>query len=76
MKGKSTLFLMGIVCMIYGLQGILFPLLKSVFSHEILFEFFHCSSWTALVVYICFAVAGTAVVLLTKSFSKRNKPQK
>ena len=40
MKYNDTIRLIGIVCIIYGLQGIVFPLLKAIFSHEILFEFF------------------------------------
>ena len=42
MKYNDTFRLIGIVCIIYGLQGIVFPLLKAIFSHEILFEFFYC----------------------------------
>ena len=52
MKYNDTIRLIGIVCIIYGLQGIVFPLLKAIFSHEILFEFFHCSSWVALIIYL------------------------
>ena len=69
MKYNDTIRLIGIVCIIYGLQGI-------VFSHEILFEFFHCSSWVALIIYLCFIVAGVCMILFTKPFSKRKKAQK
>ena len=71
MKYNDTIRLIGIVCIIYG-----FPLLKAIFSHEILFEFFHCSSWVALIIYLCFIVAGVCMILFTKPFSKRKKAQK
>ena len=76
MKYNDTIRLIGVVCLIYGLQGIVFPLLKAIFSHEIIFEFFRCSSLTALIVYICFMVVGICMILFTKPFSKRKKARK
>ena len=76
MKYNDTIRLIGVVCIIYGLQGIVFPLLKAIFSHEILSEFFHCSSWVALIIYLCFIVVGVCMILFTKPFSKRKKTQK
>ena len=76
MKYNDTIRLIGVVCIIYGLQGIVFPLLKAIFSHEILFEFFHCSSWVALIIYLCFIVVGVCMILFTNPFSKRKKTQK
>ncbi len=76
MKYNDTIRLAGIVFIIYGLQGIAFPMIRALWKHEILFEFFHCSSLTALIIYLCFTVAGFCIILLTKPFSKKKKAHK
>ena len=76
MKHNDTIRLIGIVFIIYGLQGILFPLIQAIFKHQVTFEFFHCSSWVSFIVYACFMIVGICIMLFTKPFSKRKKAQK
>lgn len=76
MKYNDTIRLAGIVFIIYGLQGIAFPIIRAIWKRKILFEFFHCSSLIALIVYLCFIITGFCIMLFTKPFSKKKKAQK
>ncbi len=73
MNWNDTVRLIGIICIIYGIQGITFPLLKAIGGNQIVFDFFSCNSPTAFIIYLCFAAAGILLLVFTRPFSKRKR---